>query len=255
MHFHGYAPGVKGYLVLNIKNDNLFISRDVIFQENKFPFKEMKNKIISPIEHIITHIVFDTYIPKPKIWGDDSGNRIEELEISNTPPYNPTSDHTTGNAYSSNSLSKDHLSNRENEFSRNLENDTISNRENGVFGNLENHTISNNIENNVHSHINSDKKQNVHLDLEKICTSLKKLSITVQSSKTNSNDSVNAHQKTHDDIAVHKNMDQIQTKIRKSDRTHKTTRNSYFFMPTMKSTMLQILAQLIQYTIMFLIID
>ena len=44
--FIGYPPGYKGYKLLDLINNAIFISRDVVFREGIFPFKS--NPITSP---------------------------------------------------------------------------------------------------------------------------------------------------------------------------------------------------------------
>lgn len=57
----GYPSGIKGYLILDPKKETFLISRNVIFQEDKFPFKEIKNKIKNTINSVVTHTIFDSY--------------------------------------------------------------------------------------------------------------------------------------------------------------------------------------------------
>lgn len=44
--FLGYPPGIKGYRLLDLHTRETFISRDVIFHENIFPFHNIKNKSV-----------------------------------------------------------------------------------------------------------------------------------------------------------------------------------------------------------------
>ena len=46
----GYPFGVKGYIVLDLSNNRVFLSRDVVFHENSFPFAS-----VSP--HIADHFL------------------------------------------------------------------------------------------------------------------------------------------------------------------------------------------------------
>lgn len=40
MHFMGYPPNQKGYLLYHVKMKNLFVTRHVTFLENKFLFRD-----------------------------------------------------------------------------------------------------------------------------------------------------------------------------------------------------------------------
>lgn len=42
--FLGYPPGVKGYRLYDIQRKHFFISRDVVFHENVFPFNSESNQ-------------------------------------------------------------------------------------------------------------------------------------------------------------------------------------------------------------------
>ncbi|XP_050258405.1 uncharacterized protein LOC126703484 [Quercus robur] len=46
--FLGYPFGVKGYKVLDLSNNKVFLSRDVVFHENSFPFASISPHIADP---------------------------------------------------------------------------------------------------------------------------------------------------------------------------------------------------------------
>ena len=52
MLFSGYPPGIKGYRHYDLSNKEVFISRNVIFHENIFPFKASSSK--TPWTHSAT---------------------------------------------------------------------------------------------------------------------------------------------------------------------------------------------------------
>ena len=50
--FLGYPFGIKGYKVLDLSTNTIFISRDVVFHENIFPFINSKASISDPFTSI-----------------------------------------------------------------------------------------------------------------------------------------------------------------------------------------------------------
>ena len=49
----GYPFGVKGYKVLDLSNNKVFLSRDVVFHENSFPFASVSPHIADPFLHSV----------------------------------------------------------------------------------------------------------------------------------------------------------------------------------------------------------
>ncbi|GBM87359.1 hypothetical protein AVEN_112786-1 [Araneus ventricosus] len=52
----GYPEGVKGYKLWDLKKKSFFTSRDVIFEENIFPFKEERHQNQSEEKTAVLHI-------------------------------------------------------------------------------------------------------------------------------------------------------------------------------------------------------
>ena len=46
--FLGYTFGLKGYKLCDIENKKIFHSRDVVFQENVFPYKQHSVAVATP---------------------------------------------------------------------------------------------------------------------------------------------------------------------------------------------------------------
>ena len=46
--FLGYPFGVKGYKVLDLATNRVFISKDLVFHENSFPFASVSTNIADP---------------------------------------------------------------------------------------------------------------------------------------------------------------------------------------------------------------
>ena len=49
--FLGYPFGVKGYKVFDLATNRVFLSRDVVFHENSFPFASVSTNIANPFVH------------------------------------------------------------------------------------------------------------------------------------------------------------------------------------------------------------
>lgn len=58
--FMGYLTVQKGYLLFNIHSKTFFISRDVIFHENLFPFQSLvKNSPLFPVSSSSLELNYD----------------------------------------------------------------------------------------------------------------------------------------------------------------------------------------------------
>ena len=66
----GYPPGIKGYKLYDVQNKQIFISKDVIFHEEIFPFHTVTNsdKLIDPFPDIV--------MPKPSLLSAKEFSRI-----------------------------------------------------------------------------------------------------------------------------------------------------------------------------------
>jgi len=86
--FMGYPPNTKGYLILEIENMKFHISRNVVFRENIFPFKDMpknsQNKEINkkPLQNLYEQIIHQ----------HNENNKIKmqsgNTELNNSKPQN-----------------------------------------------------------------------------------------------------------------------------------------------------------------------
>ena len=59
----GYPQGIKGYRLLNLSTRQIFVSRDVIFYENSFPFQKSQPSILAPptvTSLVLPHLITDT---------------------------------------------------------------------------------------------------------------------------------------------------------------------------------------------------
>ena len=54
--FIGYNPGIKGYKLYDVKTGEVFMSRNVVFHENYFPFKCVSRNVSGP--DLFNQIVF-----------------------------------------------------------------------------------------------------------------------------------------------------------------------------------------------------
>ena len=61
--FLGYPYGIKGYKVLDLESNSIFISRDVIFYEHIFPYVAS----VQPLATYLDDFVFPHYIPDSSI--------------------------------------------------------------------------------------------------------------------------------------------------------------------------------------------
>ena len=57
--FLGYREGTKGYVTLDIKTREIAISRNVVFYENMFPYKEKQNPDFNNQEQINFYTLFE----------------------------------------------------------------------------------------------------------------------------------------------------------------------------------------------------
>ena len=98
--FLGYPFGVKGYIVLDLSNNRVFLSRDVVFHENSFPFASVSPHIVDHFLHSAVEASYsagvDGFVTPVSIFDPTS------LDIVDTPssshqhvppifPSNPTS--------------------------------------------------------------------------------------------------------------------------------------------------------------------
>lgn len=96
----GYPFGVKGYIVLDLSNNRVFLSRDVVFHENSFPFASVSPHIANHFLHSAVEASYsagvDGFVTPVSIFDPTS------LDIVDTPssshqhvppifPSNPTS--------------------------------------------------------------------------------------------------------------------------------------------------------------------
>ena len=53
--FLGYSPGMKGYKLYNIATKQFFVSRDVVFHENVFPFhnNDSSHDMVDPFPNLV----------------------------------------------------------------------------------------------------------------------------------------------------------------------------------------------------------
>jgi hypothetical protein len=58
----GYPPGVKGYKLLNLDTKQIFVCRDITFQEHIFPFHSVETDVGSP--DFFPDVVLPTVLPE-----------------------------------------------------------------------------------------------------------------------------------------------------------------------------------------------
>ncbi|KAI5443801.1 hypothetical protein KIW84_012447 [Lathyrus oleraceus] len=103
----GHKPGVKGHLLFDLHNKELFISRDVVFFESHFPYKHNPS-MPSSAAHTTTHL-------------DDL---FDDVFLPNPVP-NPTFNHSVDNGHTeNNSHSADFNSNETNHPTHSPTNET-----------------------------------------------------------------------------------------------------------------------------------
>ncbi|KAI5391404.1 hypothetical protein KIW84_076273 [Lathyrus oleraceus] len=103
----GHKPGVKGHLLFDLHNKELFISRDVVFFESHFPYKH-NLPLPSSSSHTTTHL-------------DDL---FDDVFLPNSVP-NPTFNHSVDNGHTeNNSHSIDFNSNETNHTTHSPTNET-----------------------------------------------------------------------------------------------------------------------------------
>ena len=60
--FIGYPFSKKGYRIYDIESKTIHVSRDVLFYEHIFPFKDVKSLVFStPFTHITAEFLFDDF--------------------------------------------------------------------------------------------------------------------------------------------------------------------------------------------------
>ncbi|KAB1226747.1 Retrovirus-related Pol polyprotein from transposon TNT 1-94 [Morella rubra] len=78
--FLGYPYGIKGYRLLNLETNSIFVSRDVIFHEVSFPFKDTSSYSSSPtLSCVVPLSVPDTF-------SYDSSSHIQHSVQPSSPP-------------------------------------------------------------------------------------------------------------------------------------------------------------------------
>lgn len=87
----GYPQGTNGYLILDIKTEKFVISRNVIFQEEVFPFKQLKENLNGKQNNQIIHTVFDDFIPKSSTIANIQENHINISELDILATYRSNS--------------------------------------------------------------------------------------------------------------------------------------------------------------------
>lgn len=85
--FLGYPPGQKGYKFYDLKTRTTFLSRDVIFKETEFPFKDRKHIPIihtkfSPSSFPIKADTESTLIPPVTFHGGENSHVINDTTSS-----------------------------------------------------------------------------------------------------------------------------------------------------------------------------
>jgi hypothetical protein len=103
----GYPQGVKGYRLLDLDTRQIFVSRDVIFYENSFPFHTSQHSI--PLVPTTTSMVLpspinDMSIPLSPISFDIDSNIHSSLHDSRFHSPTPSPLSTSHNPNSSTSL-------------------------------------------------------------------------------------------------------------------------------------------------------
>ena len=78
--FLGYPFGTKGYKLYDLSNKNVFLSRDVIFKESVFPFKQWLPKFV-PSSSSISHNMFPSQPSLPE--------SIPSISAEFSLPFNP----------------------------------------------------------------------------------------------------------------------------------------------------------------------
>ena len=81
--FLGFKPNVKGYVVYDLKSHSIHVSRNVIFYENKFPFKIISHE--DYVDKIATPILdYDFDLIIPNCLSDKGVSENNELQEENT---------------------------------------------------------------------------------------------------------------------------------------------------------------------------
>lgn len=87
--FFGYLPSYKGYKLLNIETNNVFISRDVVFHESIFPFQEMHNDLNTLRLHYLQNYELGFHLNLKILLALSSNFPLEVYPKENKNPFSP----------------------------------------------------------------------------------------------------------------------------------------------------------------------
>jgi histone deacetylase 1/2 len=82
--FLGYSPLHKGYKCLEVKSGRVYISRDVVFDENLFPFSTLHPNAGARLRAEIS--LLPNSLRDSTSTGDDNANRSDASSTNNNPP-------------------------------------------------------------------------------------------------------------------------------------------------------------------------
>lgn len=107
--FLGYPPGMKGYRLFDIENKRFFVSRDVVFHENVFPFHtvHMDDVLSDPFHDIVLPslaTVLPSYGSQPSISSDTAIPHLDnrsDITTNGTPDVHDVVDTTGANVVDS----------------------------------------------------------------------------------------------------------------------------------------------------------
>jgi hypothetical protein len=71
--FLGYKSGVKGSIIYDLKTREIFISRDVLYYENQFPFRAKLSPSVGEESPQPKHVIYDDPLDYSPIYVDDAG--------------------------------------------------------------------------------------------------------------------------------------------------------------------------------------
>jgi len=64
--FLGYSQNHKGYKCLHLESDRMYISRDIIFHEDRFPFSKVSPFLLCFLHHCFL-LLLPLYVPKSRL--------------------------------------------------------------------------------------------------------------------------------------------------------------------------------------------